>query len=409
MRVLSDLIIDGRVALSELSAIERGFHIFWLLGPFFMLIERTPGDVYILTLALAFVFRSFKNKDLSWFHFFWVKSAFVFWMICLVSAGLSLNSLYALGEAFVWFRFPLFVMASAFWLGKDKRLLYLMLASTAFALLVMCGILTAEMATEGFKSRLTWPYGDMVPGNYLAKVGLPIIVFLSALFLSSKGLKAAVIGGFCLLVICMTILTGERINSLILLCATFLTIFVCEPNWKRRFLLVGLISLVPTIIFITFPDYFDRHVIKFFGDIPVHKESAYYKTMMPAWLIFEEYPLLGIGVGNFRYLCSELVQSDLGLVCFNHPHNFYLQLLSEVGAVGTFLGITFIIALVVRCYRLKAENRNVIHLVAWIIPFALFWPIKSSADFFGQWNNIFLWSSVALALAISHLKTAVSK
>jgi hypothetical protein len=35
----------------------------------------------------------------------------------------------------------------------------------------------------------------------------------------------------------------------------------------------------------------------------------------------------------------------------------------------------------------------------------LFWPIRSSADFFGQWNNIFLWSAVALALAVAHSKS----
>ena len=29
----------------------------------------------------------------------------------------------------------------------------------------------------------------------------------------------------------------------------------------------------------------------------------------------------------------------------------------------------------------------------------MFWPITTTADFFGQWNNIFMWSAVAIALA----------
>jgi len=29
----------------------------------------------------------------------------------------------------------------------------------------------------------------------------------------------------------------------------------------------------------------------------------------------------------------------------------------------------------------------------------LFFPIQSTGDFFGQWNNIFMWSAIALALA----------
>jgi hypothetical protein len=50
-----------------------------------------------------------------------------------------------MGEAVAWFRFPLFAMATAFWLACDRRLLYAMLLSTAIGLVVMCGILTAEI------------------------------------------------------------------------------------------------------------------------------------------------------------------------------------------------------------------------------------------------------------------------
>ena len=407
MIALYALAKDGRRALLELPPFERFFHAFWLLGPFFMLIERTPGDVYILTIALAFVFRSLKTKNGTWLNFFWVKAAFVFWIVCLVSAAASPNALYALGEAFVWFRFPLFGMACVFWLGRDQRLLYLMLASTALALLSMCGILSAEIITEGFKSRLMWPYGDMVPGNFLTKVGLPIIVFLTALTLSYKGQKAVFMYGFCLLVICMTILTGERINSLILFCASILTVFVCETNWKRRSLLICLICSIPAFLFLAFPEYLHRYVVSFFDQIPVHKESAYYQTMMPAFLIFGEYPVLGIGPGNFRYLCSELIRPDAGLVCFNHPHNFYLQILAETGILGFLTGITFILSLFWFCFCAGKSRQNLICAVAWIVPFALFWPIRSSADFFGQWNNVFLWTGLSLALAVSQLKSTI--
>ena len=42
-------------ALSVMPRWERGFHIFWLLGPFILLIERTPADIWLSILALAFV------------------------------------------------------------------------------------------------------------------------------------------------------------------------------------------------------------------------------------------------------------------------------------------------------------------------------------------------------------------
>lgn len=399
-----DLLCNGKKAFLELSRNDRFMHAFWLLGPFFLLIERTPGDFYISIVALTFLIRSLKMRDAMWLKFFWVKSVFIFWGICLLSAAMSSNSSYAFGEALVWIRFPLFAMATAFWLGVDKRLLLLMFMSTASAILLMCGILAAELAIEGFKSRLSWPYDDLVPGNYLAKVGLPVIVFLTSLSLSLKGSKSLLSGGFCFLVIGMTMMTGERINFLIALCAALLAVFVWEVSWIKRFSYMILVSVIPISVLLVFPSVFDRFVVSFLDQLPLYKGSPYYDAMAPAWLIFEQFPTLGIGAGNFRYLCSELIQPGTGYPCHNHPHNFYLQILSETGLLGLILAVIFIASIIVKCFSARAINRHVLYSVAWIIPFALFWPIRSSADFFGQWNNIFLWSAVALALAVAHSK-----
>ena len=32
-----------------------------------------------------------------------------------------------------------------------------------------------------------WPYGDLVPGNYVAKVGLPVFLMMVALAVSMRG------------------------------------------------------------------------------------------------------------------------------------------------------------------------------------------------------------------------------
>ena len=405
MHNMYDLLGNGKKAFFELSRNDRFIHAFWLLGPFFLLIERTPGDVYISIVALTFLIRSLKNRDFAWLEFFWVKSVFIFWGICLLSAVMSPSPSYAFGEALIWIRFPLFAMATAFWLGVDKRLLLLMFFSTASAILLMCGILAAEMAIEGFKSRLSWPYDDLVPGNYLAKVGLPVIVFSTSLFLFLKGSKSLLSSGFCLLVIGMTMMTGERINFLITLFAVLLAIFIWETSWKKRFFYITVVSALPILIFAIIPSTFDRFAISFFNQLPLYKGSPYYDAMAPAWLIFQQSPTLGIGPGNFRYLCADLIQPELGYPCHNHPHNFYLQILSETGSLGFVSAVIFIGSIIVKCFGAMATSRHVLYSVAWVIPFALFWPIRSSADFFGQWNNIFLWSAVALALAVVHSKS----
>lgn len=188
---LQSLARGTRDALLELSPFERGLHIFWLLGPFILLIERSPADIWLTFLGLAFIVRAVMRRECRFLKIFWVRAAFVFWAVCLISAAISADPGYALGEAAGWIRFPLFAMATAFWLGRDRRLLYAMLLANLLGLLIMCGILTAEIMIEGQKGgRLTWPYGDLVPGNYLAP-DPPITVIFFAITYSNLLLTAS--------------------------------------------------------------------------------------------------------------------------------------------------------------------------------------------------------------------------
>jgi O-antigen ligase len=116
--------------------------------------------------------------------------------------------------------------------------------------------------------------------------------------------------------------------------------------------------------------------------------------------------LLGIGPGNFRDLCTNIIADAPSLDCHPHPHNFYIQMAAEVGIVGLLTGTLFLGSLIWACAVPAFRDRsNVVVATMWIVPFGLFWPIASTADFFGQWNNIFMWSAVAIALAGAQLGT----
>ena len=75
-------------------------------------------------------------------------------------------------------------------------------------------------------------------------------------------------------------------------------------------------------------------------------------------------------------------------------------MLGEAGIVGLVTGSLFLGSVIWACARPALQDRrNVVVATMWIVPFGFFWPIASSADFFGQWNNIFMWSALAVALA----------
>ena len=79
-------------------------------------------------------------------------------------------------------------------------------------------------------------------------------------------------------------------------------------------------------------------------------------------------------------------------------------MLAETGILGFAAGLFMISAMIMSLFRAgRANKQNVVAATAYIVPLGLFFPLQSTADFFGQWNNIFLWSAVALSMAAVNL------
>ena len=90
--------------------------------------------------------------------------------------------------------------------------------------------------------------------------------------------------------------------------------------------------------------------------------------------------------------------------CHPHPHNYYIQMLAETGVIGFIFGCIMIGAILWRTARTSWYGReHVITATAVIVPLGFFFPVQSTADFFGQWNNIFMWSAIALVLAAGNM------
>jgi O-antigen ligase len=121
-------------------------------------------------------------------------------------------------------------------------------------------------------------------------------------------------------------------------------------------------------------------------------------------MAFLEAPLLGIGTANYRDLCSDILLGESAFRCDNHPHNYYIQMLAETGILGFATGVFMICTIIWTLFRAGRANRqNIVAATAFIVPLGLFFPLQSTADFFGQWNNIFMWSAVALSMASVNL------
>ena len=398
---------DGSNKIKGSNSFEKVMTIFWLLGPFIYLLERDPADLWLTLISIIFLLRCIKKKDWDWTSQVWFKSASALWLFGLFSAVTSTDPFFTFQQGFVWIRFPLYVAAAQVWLAKDRDIRILMLLSMLIGMLLMSGILIAETLIEP-KTRLTWPYGDLVPGGYIAKVSLPLFCVLMAIAVSKKSKAGMFSGVIGLLSIGVSALTGERTNFLIRACGGILASIV----WKPKFLMISLLIFIEIsavlVLFFSRPDLSSRYGEKFLNSIPITNTS----DDNPYWGAWRGgiqqgliNPIKGVGPSGTRNSCANL---DTTLpkwlpgknYCGNHPHNFYIQLLAEVGTIGLLLGCIMFGSIITTCYRARSENFNCpIAATAFVVPLGLFFPIQQFGSFYGQWGNLFTWFAIAFAVS----------
>ncbi|MDC0975690.1 O-antigen ligase family protein [Alphaproteobacteria bacterium] len=393
--------------INRLSKLDKYMTLFWFLGPFIYLIERDPADLWLTLICVIFLIRCIKRKDWIWVNQIWFKSALALWILGLFSAITGPDPLFSFQQGFVWIRFPLYAAAAQVWLAKDRDIRILMLLCILFGMLIMCGILIAETIIEP-KTRLTWPYGDLVPGGYISKISLPLFCVLMAIAVSKKS-NAGLFSGFIgLLSIGVSVLTGERTNFLIRACGGILASIVWKPKFIMFSLLVLIEIMAVLIVFFNRPDLSNRFVKQFVNSIPIVNTS----DNNPYWGAWRGgiqqgilNPIKGVGPSGTRNTCVTL---DTSLpkwlpgknYCGNHPHNFYIQLFSEVGIIGLLIGCIMFGSIITSCYKARLENFNCpMAATAFVVPLGLFFPIQQFNSFYGQWNNLFIWFAIAFAIS----------
>lgn len=397
---LSSVLSDLSEFFAERPGLSRIPYIFFLAGPFILLIERSPADAWLSLCGLAFLVRSAKVKDWTWAKTIWVRSLFGFWLVCLVSALLSDIPAYSFGEALAWVRFPLFVMASAFWLAKDRRVFTAMILMSLIGLMVMLGILTAEiLLSKTLPSRLSWPYDDVVSGAYLAKFGLFSFLVLLGVFFTGRGTVAILAGMMAFAVVVMTLMTGERVSFVLLIAAGCLFTALTAKNFFKTAALLAAIGCILVAAFAFMPNLKHRYTTSFLNLI-INQDSGYHVVWRSGVEAFKTSPVIGIGPDSYRKLCPAIVGDNASVRCHTHPHNFVIQILAETGVVGLCFYLLFVGSMITVCWRTaRRQNSDFLAIVGVVVPIAFFFPVQSNNDFFGQWINIFMWTSIAMAMA----------
>jgi len=137
-------------------------------------------------------------------------------------------------------------------------------------------------------------------------------------------------------------------------------------------------------------------------DLELH---PYKKLTLTALEVWKSNKIFGNGIKSFRFECHKIVNEQKRGLCSSHPHNYYMEILVDLGILGliclTAIGLIFLVFIKKNYKIFKKENnlQNLLLLAAIISLFLEGFPLRSSGSFFSTNNttHIILMSSIILS------------
>jgi O-antigen ligase len=383
-----------------------------LFFPIFPLLGRVSAEVGVFFIIILFLYDIFKNKNYIFFKNFYFYYFLLFYLYFLIRTLFYSSEFDDFRTILFYIRFGLFFIALNYFLNRvsfNKNHLFIFLFFFIFLILdstIQYYYGTNVIGIEAHNGRATSFFGKSLRlGSYLLRF-FPFILIIILIYDVNLKKNKFYLSLFFAFYAHTIFLTGER-TSFFLLALMFLLIFFLL-NKFRAILIFSFVFFIMIVLFSNlFSDKksYDRVVNTTINQIIEKNEKnqdfslkifskEHQGHYIIAWRMFLDNPLFGQGINSFSKLCSlEKYKKDDG-ICTTHPHNSYLQLLSEAG----FLGFLFIFSIFFMISKLffiriffRKKNKvdlNKYQLVKYVSLIAIFinlWPLSPNGSFFNNW------------------------
>lgn len=391
-------------------------HLIYLI-PALLVTGPFLSDLSIIIVSIIFLVIVFIEKDYSTFKnkFFYIFIIFYFYIV--LNSLIQNQNFDSLRISISYLRFGIFPLAVMYFLDKDptliKKIFYCLIL--LFLVLILDSIFQYFVGYNFFGWKLIYPgprvssfFGEeLILGSYLARL-LPILIGLM-FFLDISKKKLLLFLFIILSSMFVVLISGER-TALFLMILSFVLMFFLISKKKIFLRYIILTTFAFCIIIISLSDTTRKRVVNVTLDKIFTKEKIYIfsrqhdEHYVSAIRMFKDKPLLGVGIKNFRIFCSEKKYFISDYTCSPHPHNTYIQLLSETGMIG------FIIIFSIFIY---INYKLIIHLInkirkkpllsdfqvcLFIAVYLTLWPLIPSGNFFNNWLSIVYFYPVGILL-----------
>ncbi len=443
------MFFNHKLTINILSILIFLIPIALVVGPFL-------ADLFLVIFTIIFLSTIIYYKNYKYIS---SKFIYLFLIFCSYILAVSLSSdnvLLSLESSLFYFRFGLFSLGVWYVLDNNpnffKYFFYILLIT--FLIVIFDAYIQFFTGTNLFgypkdEMRISGLFKtELKLGSYLVR--LYVLFFAVSYFLSTQN-KRYIYIAFILFVLVdvLVYLTGERTAFLLLFLHFMIIVFLLSGLRKLRiftfifsiFIIFGLSIYFPesknrmvddTFKQLNLDNVFihegieetnensskkdrqrntekDEGYVDFWADIKSQQNrilafSPHHElTYNLALKIFKDNMIFGIGPKMFREVCTyEKYFIQYG--CTSHPHNTYIQLLTETGLIGfLFVFITFIYISIIYTKKFLSNFINIKkiddNIILFLAPlFITLWPIVPSGNFFNNWLSIIYFLPVGFIL-----------
>ena len=382
-----------------------------------------------------------------------------FWFIFI--SFFAYDIILSFKDAIIFIRYVIFIIAIVYFfknleINSLKLLLYIIACCSLFVTLDSLFQFYNYDNFDGFKGdifgiqptglygRLSGPFNDLVPGSYLSRFYF-INIFLIILFKNKIKNNIFLLSAVIIILslnFSVIYFSGERIALATTIMGVFISIIFLKSIRN-----IIIFSMLFSFFFIFInqmlhPHFNNYKVIEhtahhegliiernykcninkaeicskqfavqpsFLTILKNFNQSAYgelYATSIQMW---KNNKITGIGLNNFEKMCkNEKVYNQYHKVfgCGAHPHNYYIQALTESGIIGLVIFALLIMLFLYNCINSKTNEMKIISIISILV---LFWPIMSTGSFLKNWNMIFICYVIGIVFGLKTKKFKFNK
>ncbi len=386
-----------------------------LLVPILAIFSIFLLEVALLFVTARFLYKIYQDKEFFYFNNFFFKFFSIFYLYVLLNYIIQIDKIDTLSVIF-YFRYILYTLAIFFFLDKNKNLFHDFI-KIVFLCIFILSIDALIQTIFGYNlvglklveaNRSSSFFGnELILGSYIFRI-LPFIFIL--LFFKQDNLPKSIKLILVILAFVTIFLSGERVSLLLSLFLLLMYLFLLKDNKiiKISKYFITILLIIFSVFLFFSKKYQHRYIFEPLNDLSnnykvtkdllkgyshepkiIFFSGLHHNLMVTSLRIFNDNKIFGSGPRSYRNICKKYQINKYS--CDTHPHNYYLQLLSETGLIGIFFLIIIYVFLIKEIFFLRKNKKNEnLELKICIIGFylAALWPLIPSGNFFNNWLSI---------------------